>query len=827
MEPLAAPGPVPNPGDKVLPAEGRSTVAVESDFWENSQKESGTASEVVQNSSTEENSAESDLSNTRGQGPGQQNSGAEEQPTEAAYGLQYRLEDNNSSFVTRSAYIRLDMYGLQTLPAWKIAEVIRDSNQGMGQVIPQGLYVAKHGLLKVYYATKELRDTAISSGLRYEHVLLTLEKPFAETRNENRGEWSRGVWRGSRPVRTWITMTGIPMWMQPGGVQAWLENKGYKVVSGVKRASYRDSVVENGKFEAQIEQDNGSRRIPGALWMPMGGNTYMWVAIWYRGLGERWCLRCGQPGHQRRNCPQTEQARNEQKNSYAQAASRIRQVLEEENLAEDWAAGQEKAMDAEDKLKEILEETAAPHFRKSVNHRCPFSEQELQMSEDPVLLESLLLRRYPDWQRFWGRGFLPFINGRHIFSNFFETNFKVEGETYGSVEQAYYHRTCLAAGLQDEALIIKRATNPLQVKNLSHKMDIQEKAREKGVDVPARTNIMEECVKAKFTSSWFLRNSLMITDGWEPLENNKNDKYWGVGPDAFYIENKDFELRKGTNMLGLILADVREELKQLFPEEWEIVKDRVVSQRDPVEHPLIRRSDRRSTVSENEGRVSDEEKAESQHGSHDGTGEFQTDSEREGAETDVDKDPKEKPEESQLEVEEESSDMEADTEGVEGTGAVDSPPTDGGAKEGENVESDNPEVELIDEGSDETIVTVSGPEANDQKKDACGSGHQKQRKKKRKKASGSSQGSKNESPPSKKVTTPKPSTNSGSRIAQRAQSSQERATGEVRERSLSVRGSKPKPPSSGAASLNTERIKTAPTRMTPYPKRKSVVNNEK
>jgi ribA/ribD-fused uncharacterized protein len=68
----------------------------------------------------------------------------------------------------------------------------------------------------------------------------------------------------------------------------------------------------------------------------------------------------------------------------------------------------------------------------------------------------------------------------------------------------------------------------------------------------AKDDIMREAVLAKFTQHDSLRELLLSTgDAWI-IEHTENDKYWADGGDG-----------TGRNMLGLILMEVRDKLRQL------------------------------------------------------------------------------------------------------------------------------------------------------------------------------------------------------------------------------------------------------------------------
>ena len=66
----------------------------------------------------------------------------------------------------------------------------------------------------------------------------------------------------------------------------------------------------------------------------------------------------------------------------------------------------------------------------------------------------------------------------------------------------------------------------------------------------AKVNVMREVVMAKFTQHPELRELLLSTGDAKLIEHTANDDYWGDGGDG-----------RGKNMLGRILMDVREQLR--------------------------------------------------------------------------------------------------------------------------------------------------------------------------------------------------------------------------------------------------------------------------
>lgn len=63
---------------------------------------------------------------------------------------------------------------------------------------------------------------------------------------------------------------------------------------------------------------------------------------------------------------------------------------------------------------------------------------------------------------------------------------------------------------------------------------------------------MRKAVYAKFSQNNELKDILLKTSSEDIIENTSNDYYWGCGTNG-----------SGTNMLGIILMEIRDKLKAL------------------------------------------------------------------------------------------------------------------------------------------------------------------------------------------------------------------------------------------------------------------------
>jgi ribA/ribD-fused uncharacterized protein len=126
-------------------------------------------------------------------------------------------------------------------------------------------------------------------------------------------------------------------------------------------------------------------------------------------------------------------------------------------------------------------------------------------------------------------------------SNFYRSQIFIYNNYYPTVEHAYQ-----AAKTKDpsEKETIRNASTPRVARDLGQKCSMYE-----GFDED-RYNIMKECVLAKFSQNQELKEQLLSTGDQFLIEDSPVDYYWGCGAD-----------NTGENMLGKILIEVREELR--------------------------------------------------------------------------------------------------------------------------------------------------------------------------------------------------------------------------------------------------------------------------
>ena len=128
-------------------------------------------------------------------------------------------------------------------------------------------------------------------------------------------------------------------------------------------------------------------------------------------------------------------------------------------------------------------------------------------------------------------------------SNFYPAEVQFEGITYPSVEHAYQSAKTLDRAERQRLASIK---DPAQAKRAGRALKYR-------ADWEAvKFDVMEQCVRDKFTRHPDLRAKLLATGDAELVEGNTwGDRIWGVDPPGS---------AQGENRLGMILMRVRSQL---------------------------------------------------------------------------------------------------------------------------------------------------------------------------------------------------------------------------------------------------------------------------
>lgn len=129
------------------------------------------------------------------------------------------------------------------------------------------------------------------------------------------------------------------------------------------------------------------------------------------------------------------------------------------------------------------------------------------------------------------------------FSNFSRHKIFLKDKSWKTTEH-YFQAQKFAGTSHEEEL--RLADSPMEVAKMGR--DRTRPLRKDWETV--KDDIMREALKAKFTQHEDLKNILLETGDAELIEHTKNDSYWADGGDG-----------SGKNMLGILLMELREELK--------------------------------------------------------------------------------------------------------------------------------------------------------------------------------------------------------------------------------------------------------------------------
>jgi hypothetical protein len=144
------------------------------------------------------------------------------------------------------------------------------------------------------------------------------------------------------------------------------------------------------------------------------------------------------------------------------------------------------------------------------------------------------------------------------FSNFYETNFTLDGVEYKSAEHAFQAIKAKTFGDDVNFGKILKAKSAQSAKSFGKKVV----GFKEDVWTPEKKeDIMKQIVRAKFTQNLELRKKL-LDSGDKILANaDARDKFWGVGTSATTAIAKDPSKWKGENKLGKMLVELRTELR--------------------------------------------------------------------------------------------------------------------------------------------------------------------------------------------------------------------------------------------------------------------------
>lgn len=147
------------------------------------------------------------------------------------------------------------------------------------------------------------------------------------------------------------------------------------------------------------------------------------------------------------------------------------------------------------------------------------------------------------------------------FTNFSRHGFELDGDWW--ITSEHYFQAQKFAGTP-HAEEIRKLPTPREAFDLAHKL--KHLVRSDWLQI--RDDVMRKAVQRKFEFNADIRAVLLCTGDALLVEDSPTDSYWGCGAD-----------RKGENMLGKILMEVREKLRTL-PTSTIVNRDRADIKRD-------------------------------------------------------------------------------------------------------------------------------------------------------------------------------------------------------------------------------------------------------
>jgi ribA/ribD-fused uncharacterized protein len=142
-----------------------------------------------------------------------------------------------------------------------------------------------------------------------------------------------------------------------------------------------------------------------------------------------------------------------------------------------------------------------------------------------------------------------------LFSNFAPYPIEVDGNTWPTTE--HYFQAQKFPG-NDHAEAIRREPSPMIAARMG-----RDRSKPLRPDwEQAKDDIMRTAVRAKVAQYAEVRAALIETGDAQLVEHTKNDAYWGDGGDG-----------SGKNMLGIILMEIRDEMRQANPASHDTLED--------------------------------------------------------------------------------------------------------------------------------------------------------------------------------------------------------------------------------------------------------------
>jgi len=141
-----------------------------------------------------------------------------------------------------------------------------------------------------------------------------------------------------------------------------------------------------------------------------------------------------------------------------------------------------------------------------------------------------------------------FVDEYQFLSNFYSSKFLYQGTFWRTVEHAFQAAKSKDLEMSEE---IRKAESPTEAKRIGHRVDLRPDWEEVKVD------IMTELVFRKFDQNEGLKKKLLATGDLKLEEGNTwHDNFWG---NCYCSKCNNIP---GENVLGIILEEVRDELRK-------------------------------------------------------------------------------------------------------------------------------------------------------------------------------------------------------------------------------------------------------------------------
>ncbi|XP_038048620.1 N-glycosidase Npun_R5314-like [Patiria miniata] len=151
-----------------------------------------------------------------------------------------------------------------------------------------------------------------------------------------------------------------------------------------------------------------------------------------------------------------------------------------------------------------------------------------------------------------------FYTTKSPFSQHHPSNFTVDGVNYVHAEQYMMHQKAVLFGDGPTADQILLETDPKAIKKLGRQVkDFDEQIWKEN-----RSKIVKKGSYAKFSQNPDLKEQLLSTEGSILVEASPRDTIWGIGMGANNPKAKTKKTWRGSNLLGYILTEVRDQLIQ-------------------------------------------------------------------------------------------------------------------------------------------------------------------------------------------------------------------------------------------------------------------------